>query len=113
MRSHFKRRCGAAKTWQNLSIPRVHGIGNARLIGDHPSERRSRLSTRAEVLNHLISFFIKFHTAKLQIRFALLGDEWLYIKIQASPLPVALMKFAGCCACGENRKGATARRNDV
>jgi hypothetical protein len=33
----------------------------------------------------LISFFIKFHTAKLQIRFALFGVEWLYIKIQASP----------------------------
>jgi hypothetical protein len=74
-----------AKTRRKLSIHSAHGIGNARLLGDHRAERRWRLSTRAEVLNHLISFFIKFHIAKLQIRFALLGDEWLYIKIQASP----------------------------
>src|SRR5689334_7446393 len=113
MRSRFKRRRGAAKIMRKLSIHSVHGIGNARLLGRHRAERRSCLSTRAEVLNHLISFFIKFHTAKPQIRFALLGVEWLYIRIQASPLPVALMKFAGCCTCGENRKGATVRRNDV
>src|ERR1044071_9640258 len=33
----------------------------------------------------VISSLIKFHNEKIQFRFALFGDEWLYIKIQASP----------------------------
>jgi len=37
------------------------------------------------VLIGLISFFTKFHKAKVRIRFALFGVEWLYIRIQASP----------------------------
>jgi hypothetical protein len=40
---------------------------------------------RGGVLNGLICFVIKFHIVKVQIRFALFGVEWLYIKIQASP----------------------------
>ena len=37
------------------------------------------------ILMEVISSFIKFHNEKIRIRFALFGDEWLYIKIQASP----------------------------
>jgi len=75
------------------------------LPGDQPCEarqgpRRSRLSPgnirqnrlpspcfekSCRVLTQVISLLIKFHIEKMQIRFALLGDEWLYIKLQASP----------------------------
>src|ERR1041385_1849763 len=37
------------------------------------------------ILMQVISSLIKFHNEKIRIRFALFGDEWLYIKIQASP----------------------------
>jgi hypothetical protein len=37
------------------------------------------------ILMQVISSRIKIHIEKSRIAFALFGDEWLYIKIQASP----------------------------
>ena len=64
----------------------------------NPSGRS--LCRAAGVLIKFISFFIKFHIEKMQIRFALFGDEWLYIKLRASPVIVALSWFGEYCAFG-------------
>jgi hypothetical protein len=89
------------------------------LPGDQPGEARqwprtSRLASgkirqkrlpsacfekSCRVLTQVISSLIKFHIEKIQIRFALLGDEWLYIKLQAS-LFSSCIDEVSCCACG-------------
>jgi hypothetical protein len=62
--------------------------------------RRSPFFGRwCRVLIQVISSVIKFHIEKIQIRFALLGDEWLYIKLQAIPFSSCIDEVS-CCACG-------------
>jgi hypothetical protein len=45
----------------------------------------ARLRNAAPHINVSDFFSHQISYRKMQIRFALLGDEWLYIKLQASP----------------------------
>jgi hypothetical protein len=58
------------------------------------------LSEGAGILNIFIYFFINFHIEKQKSDLPFSVMNGYISKFKLHRFPVALMKFAGCCACG-------------